>query len=74
MGQKVEVRKLLDGYKKFIFPDSEKAYEAKKELEKKYPTMIIKVSSFGSLFCKTHNQKYESQIISDVLDLGGKNP
>lgn len=69
---KAAVTTLLSEYKKFHFLNKADALKAKRELERKYPDTVFKVSNAGSLFAK-HNGSllFNMRLSNDVAELGG---
>ena len=60
------------GYRKYHFPNSEKAKEAQKKLGERFPNMKTKVNEHGSLFCHENGSiNFHLLILSYVSRMGG---
>ena len=63
---------LTSDYSKFLFGSKEEALKAKVKMEKKYPSIKMKVNEHGSLFCHRNGSLLFEQIFeADVVALGG---
>ena len=65
---------LTDDYTRFSFVNKEAALAAKSRMERKYPSVKMKVSEAGTLFCHRNGSTLFDQVfLDDVIALGGVN-
>ena len=67
-------KRLTDDYAKYHFVNKEAALAAKSKMECKYPSIKMKVSEAGTLFCHRNGSTLFDQVfLADVIALGGVN-
>lgn len=63
---------LTNDYAKYHFVNKEAALAAKTKMERKYPSVKMKVSESGTLFCHRNGSTlFDVLFLADVLALGG---